>query len=205
MIRIGVTGGMGAGKTCFCKRLEAAGLPVFYADDEAKKLLIESEEVQAAIRKLLGDEVYNEDGSLNAKMVSDMIFANPRLRTSMNNIVHPAVARRFLKWSDEQDRDDNPATFIETAILYECNFDRYVNKVIVVTAPPRVRIERAMKRDGVDEEAIRRRIKTQWTDKRKTELADYVINNGPQDDLNRQVFALLKKIYDPNSDIYSGS
>lgn len=195
MLKIGVTGGIGSGKSYFCKKMEAAGIPVFYADKESKIIVNNDETVKAAIKELFGPDAYEPDGTLDSKLVAEKIFGNTKLRNALNAIVHPAVKRRFEEWLLKQNIA-TPAIIIEAAILFESEFNELVDKVVVVTAPPKTRTERVMSRDSCDEECVKRRMKAQWPEKRKVELADYVINNGPQDDLNQQIFQLLKNIFD---------
>lgn len=196
MITIGITGGIGSGKSYFCKRLEAAGIPVFYADAESKKLVSSNEDVRNAIVALLGNEAYKNDGSLDRKFVADKIFSNTKLRNSLNGIIHPAVHEQFKKWTEKLDvSGEYPVAAMEAAILYESEFDKFVDKVVVITAPSKIRTERVMERDHCEEEDVKRRMKAQWPEKRKVELADFVINNSPADDLNQQLFELLKKLY----------
>ncbi len=196
MLIIGITGGIGSGKSYFCKRLEAAGTPVYYADEESKKIVVSDEKVKTAIIDLLGEEAYLKDNSLNRKYIADQIFANTKLRNSLNAIIHPAVFEHFKQWCDKLDASgEYPVVAVEAAILYESELNKLVDKVVVVTAPPKLRTERIIERDNCDEDEVKRRMKAQWSEKKKVELADFVINNGSQDDMNQQLFELLKKLY----------
>lgn len=201
MLTIGITGGIGCGKSFFCKRLEAAGIPIFYADIESKQLVTGDNEVKSSIIELLGEEAYQKDGSLNKKFIADSIFSNTKIRNSLNSIIHPAVRNKFEQWvSQLETAGETPVAAMEAAILYESEFDKIVDKVVVITAPSKLRAERVIRRDNCDEEEVKRRMKAQWPEKRKVELADFVINNGLNDDINQQIFELLKKLYAIESD-----
>lgn len=197
---IGVTGGIGSGKTYICNLLEIASLPVFYSDDEAKRLMDYDFSVKKAITELLGDEAYVEVAytndnlpveKLDRKFVAKKIFSDPELRDKLNAIVHPAVLEEFNKWIEKQDSN---VTVIESALLFECGLDKYVDKVVVVAAPMDVRIERLKKRDNMSDEEIQKRMASQSDDSSKLRRADVIIKNSPSDDVNRQIFEFLKSI-----------
>lgn len=197
---IGVTGGIGSGKTYICKLLEIASLPVFYSDTEAKRIMDEDFSVKTAITELLGEEAYTvvaytEDSvpveKLDRKFVARKIFSDPDLRAKMNAIVHPAVFKAFKVWQETQESN---VTVIESAILFECGLDKYVDKTIVVAAPVNVRIKRLKERDNMSDEEIEKRMASQSDESSKLRRADIIIKNGQDDDVNRQIFALLKSI-----------
>ena len=197
---IGVTGGIGSGKTYICKLLEIAAIPVFYSDVEAKRLMNSDFNVKTSITELLGDEAYvevayTEDSvpveELDRKFVSQKIFSDPELREKLNSIVHPAVFEAFKEW---RERQKSNVTVIESAILFECGLDKYVDKTLVVSAPLETRIERLKKRDNMSDEEIHKRMASQSDDSSKLRRADIIIKNGPKDDVNSQIFNLLKSI-----------
>lgn len=197
---IGVTGGIGSGKTYVCNLLEIAGIPVFNSDMEAKRLMNNDFKVKTAITELLGDEAYvevayTEDSvpveKLDRRYVAQKIFSDPELREKLNAIVHPAVFEAFKEWREKQDSN---VTVIESAILFECRLDKYVDKTLVVAAPLETRIERLKKRDNMSDEEIHKRMASQSDDSSKLRRADIIIKNGPKDDVNRQIFDLLKSI-----------
>ena len=197
---IGVTGGIGSGKTYFCKLLEMASLPVFYSDTEAKRIMDEDFSVKTAITELLGEEAYpvvayTADSvpveKLDRKYVAKKIFSDPDMREKINAIVHPAVFKAFKVWQEKQESN---VTVIESAILFECGLDKYVDKTIVVAAHLDLRIKRLKERDNMSDEEINRRMASQADESSKLRRADVIIKNGPDDDVNRQIFTLLKSI-----------
>ncbi|MBR4483323.1 MAG: dephospho-CoA kinase [Paludibacteraceae bacterium] len=197
---IGVTGGIGSGKTYFCKLLEMASLPVFYSDTEAKRIMDEDFSVKTAITELLGEEAYTVVAytadsvpveKLDRKYVAKKIFSDPDMREKINAIVHPAVFKAFNVWQEKQESN---VTVIESAILFECGLDKYVDKTIVVAAPLDLRIKRLKERDNMSDEEIKRRMASQADESSKLRRADVIIKNGPDDDVNRQIFTLLKSI-----------
>ncbi|MBP5319126.1 MAG: dephospho-CoA kinase [Paludibacteraceae bacterium] len=192
MQKLGITGGIGSGKSYFCRLLEIAGIPSFNADMENKRLLETDTALREELIQLFGEDCYTENG-FNRVWVAKRIFADGRLRESMNSICHPRVARRFEQWC--QEHRDEPFVLLESAILFESGFDRFMDKIILVTAPETERIERTMKRDNCDEQSVRARINAQLSDEEKVRRADYVLYNGPEDDPNRQVFELLAKLH----------
>ncbi|MCQ2350370.1 MAG: dephospho-CoA kinase [Paludibacteraceae bacterium] len=201
---IGVTGGIGSGKTYICHLLEIASIPVFYSDTEASRIIDTDPDVKKAIIELFGENAYigvqsmdekgkvkQETDTLDRKLVADKVFSNPALREKMNAIVHPAVIKAFEEWKQRQ---DSKTVIIESAILFESGYNKFVDKVLVVTAPTDVRIERVMKRDGLTKEQVKKRIESQMKETDKQKSADYIIANGPHDDVNRQIFSFLDSI-----------
>jgi dephospho-CoA kinase len=194
MIKVGITGGIGSGKTYICKLLELMNFSVFYSDAEAKKIQNTNAYVRSKLTELYGEEAYTEDG-LNRKFIAEIIFNNPNAKKQLEDIIHPKVAEAFTTWCDEKAGTNEKIVFIESAILYESGFDKMVDKVIVVFADEEVRIERSMRRDGTDRAAIEERIKNQGSDKDKCKKADFVINNNPNDLINKQIIEIIKALY----------
>ncbi|NAS13391.1 dephospho-CoA kinase [Poritiphilus flavus] len=173
MMIIGLTGGIGSGKTTVSKIFRSLGVPVYDSDKEAKELMVASEEVVKAIKALFGSEAY-KGKKLNKNYIAERVFNDKELLGQLNAIVHPAVKKHFLSWAKKQ----NAAYVIqEAAILFENG--SYVNydKMILVTAPKKERIRRIMARDGSTEDQILARMKNQWSDRKKRGLADFVIEN----------------------------
>lgn len=170
MKRIGITGGIGAGKSAVSHWLRVNGLPVYDSDAEAKRLMNESADIRLALTERMGQDIYR-NGLLDSKRMAELIFADPHLRSFVNGVVHPAVISDFMGWSYSQGCD---VVFVESAILYDCNLKDIVDGVIFVDAPLETRIERAMKRDGAKREAIEQRVRSQRID---SSLADWIINN----------------------------
>lgn len=191
MIKVGITGGIGAGKSFVCKRFAAMGFPVFDCDKESKLLMNTHQVVRFRLTELLGQECYQND-TLNRAFVAEKIFNNPTLKQQVEAIVHPVVAEQFSQWASEQNA---PIVLVESAILYESGFDKQVDKVIVVDANTETRIERTMKRDACSKEQAEQRINAQMSNQEKIKKADYIIQNNPGSDINSQLFELMKKLY----------
>lgn len=194
MIKVGITGGIGSGKTYICNLLELMNFSVFYSDAEAKKIQDTDTDVRYKLTQLFGANTYTEDG-LNRKYLAEIIFTNPTAKKQLEEIIHPKVAEAFTRWCEEKNSTDEKIVFIESAILYESGFDKFVDKVVMVHADDQVRIERSIRRDGVDRKAIEERIKNQSSNKEKCKKADFVINNNPNDLVNKQIIEIIKKLY----------
>ncbi|WP_010522925.1 dephospho-CoA kinase [Aquimarina agarivorans] len=170
---VGLTGGIGSGKTYVAGLFEAMGVPIYIADTEAKKLMNSNSAVKKSIIDLFGVEAYQND-VLNKKFIADQVFENKLLLNDLNAIVHPAVAAHFQDWYNSQKFD---FVIKESAILFETEGYKKCDKTILVIAPENIRIKRVMKRDQISEAQVRARINNQWSDERKKKLADYVVNN----------------------------
>lgn len=194
MIKVGITGGIGSGKTYVCKLLELMNFSVFYSDAEAKKIQDKDQYVRGKLIEFFGKEAYTEDG-LNRKFIAGIIFNNPAAKKQLEEIIHPKVANAFNDWCDEKANTDERIVFIESAILYESGFDSLVDKVILVYADEETRIVRSMQRDGVSRETIEKRIKNQSSDKDKRLKADFIIHNNPDNLVNKQIIEIIKKLY----------
>ena len=194
MIKVGITGGIGSGKTYVCKLLELMNFSVFYSDAEAKKIQDTNAYVRSKLIELFGEQAFTENG-LNRKYIAEIIFGNPTAKKQLEEIIHPKVAEAFATWCEEKANKDERIVFIESAILYESGFDKIVDKVIMVYADEDVRIERSMQRDGADRTAIEERIKNQSSDNDKRLKADFVIHNNPNDYVNKQIIEIIKKLY----------
>ena len=187
MIKVGITGGIGSGKSVVAALLELSGIPVYIADTLSKLLTTTSPVIREKLMALFGEELYTADG-LDKKRLASHIFGNPKRLEQVNAIIHPEVNRHFLAWADKQDA---PACAIESAILFESGFNRIVDTTLMVYAPMEVRIARALERDAVPCEEIMRRIESQLPDEVKKEKSDYVIFNGGEQALLPQITAFL--------------
>ena len=188
VIKIGITGGIGSGKSVVSKLLRAMSIPVYLSDDEAKRLTATDETIRKELTALLGDELYQGD-VLNKSLLAGYLFASPENAARVNAIIHPVVKQDFRRWCKE-----NASSFIlamESAILIEAGFAPEVDAVVMVYAPKEVRIRRAMKRDGASRKQIEQRIKNQMDDEAKRAKADYTIINDDKTPLIPQVFRLL--------------
>ena len=170
---IGLTGGIGSGKTTVAKMFSQLGVPVYIADVEAKKLMNASKVIRRELIALLGEKAYSEKG-LNRAFVADKIFNDKQLLQAVNGIIHPRVAEHFKKWASKQ---NSSYVIKEAAILFENGAYRECDKVILVTAPKSMRIERLLARDKSTIAEIERRMDNQWSDEEKRKLADIIIDN----------------------------
>jgi dephospho-CoA kinase len=188
MIHIGLTGGIGSGKTTVAAMFEDLGVAVYNSDREAKRLMNEDPGIRSAIIALFGEQAY-ENSALNRKLLAEKAFKDKELLIKLNKIVHPAVRKDFKTWIEQQ---EGPYVIQEAAILFENGGYKEFDKMILVTAPKKVRIARIKKRDNITEKAILERMQHQWPVKKKKELAQYVIKNKKLEDTRNQV----RKIHD---------
>ncbi|MGB5378598.1 dephospho-CoA kinase [Muriicola sp.] len=187
---IGLTGGMGSGKTTVAKMFQDLKVPVYNSDTEAKRLMNEDAGLRLAIIKLFGDQAY-KDNTLNRSFLAGKAFTDKALLFKLNNIVHPAVRKDFKSWAKRQ---QYPYVIQEAAILFENEGYKGFDQMILITAPKKIRIGRIRKRDGLTEKAILERMQHQWPEKKKKELAHYVINNKNLEDTRRQVLKIHNEI-----------
>ena len=189
---IGLTGGIGSGKSKIAEYLMSKGIPVYIADLEAKKIM-ESEEVIREVRTQFGDDVIFEH-KIDRRKLAAIVFNEPEKLTSLNNIVHPAVRQHFKAWIEQNKQ--HQLLVKEAAILFETGADADCDAVITVTAPLELRIDRVMQRDSVTYEEVLKRIDTQWSDEKKIQRSDFVITNIEFGDTKRQIDEILKKLQD---------
>ncbi len=194
MRKVGITGGIGSGKTTVCKIFETLGIPIYYADDRAKWLMVNSPALQTGIINLFGKESYDEEGQLNRAYIGGIAFKHPKKLQKLNALVHPAVFVDGENWQQEQLALQFPYTLKEAALLYESGSHKFLDKMIVVTAPEELRIERVMKRDGLDKEAVQDRIARQMPEAEKVAQADYIITNDGQQLLIPQVLEIHQQL-----------
>jgi dephospho-CoA kinase len=191
-LRIGITGNIGSGKTTVCQIFATLGIPIYYADPAARRLMETDRTLIRAITQLLGPRAYNPDGSLDRAYVARQIFGNERLLQNLNRLVHPAVGQDGLRWHRAQ--SGVPYTLYEAALIYESGGDRAMDAVIVVSAPEAIRLRRVMERDGVSEADVRARMARQWPEARKVARADFVIDNDGDHALIPQVLAIHRAL-----------
>lgn len=194
MLKIGITGGIGTGKTTACKLFEKYGIPVYYADDRAKWLMNHKAPVRAALIETFGTAVFDKDNQLNRAYLSDIIFHDHSKLEAINKIVHPAVHLDGKEWQEKQLAKKVPYTMKEAALLFESGSYQLLDKIIVVTAPEELRIARVMKRDNVDRAAVLARIQKQMPQSEKEAKADFILTNISLEELEKQVLQLHKKI-----------
>lgn len=191
MIKLGITGGIGSGKSVLSRILRALGYPVYIADDRAKVLMVTDVKIIEPLKELLGQEAYL-DGALNKQLIAAYLFDNPENTTRINQIVHPRVWADFLDWCELNGEAE--ILGFESAILFEANFLDAVDYSVLVYAPEDMRIKRAVARDKSTHELIRKRISAQASDEWKMEQADYIIRNDHQEPLLPQVLQLVNDV-----------
>ncbi|WP_315057103.1 dephospho-CoA kinase [Chryseobacterium indoltheticum] len=181
---IGLTGGIGSGKTTVAKFIEDCGFPVYYSDDRAKDIVNDNEDLKIRIKELLGSDSYDENGLYNRKFVAEQVFNNKDLLQSLNEIIHPAVRLDFEDWVKKQTKY---LIFKETALLFELQLNKQCYRSILVTAEDNIRIKRVMDRDGKTYREVQSVMEKQMPEKEKIKLADCIIyNNTNLDDLKDQ-------------------
>ena len=186
ILKVGITGGIGSGKSSIAKVFEVLGIPVYYADDAAKKLMNEDAALKEKLIAIFGKEIY-QDGILNRSHLSGLVFNNPDKLAQLNSIVHPATIADAESWMQQQ---HSPYAIKEAAILFESGANKYVDKVIGVYAPIQLRISRVMQRDNSTEEAVTARMNKQMEEEKKMKLCDYVIANDEQELVIPQVLKI---------------
>jgi len=194
---LGVTGGIGSGKTTVCRFLEAEGTKVFYADIEAKRLMRENADARAAIESAFGPQSYTDDGSLNRAYLAEQVFGDPAKLERLNAIVHPLVFEAFEIAKKRATEGDIPLLVHEAALLFEAGGDAHVDATAVVDAPEADRVARVVERDDVTPEHVRARMAHQLPPEELRQRADYVIDNdGSLDDLRTASIALYRAVVD---------
>ena len=186
--KIGITGNIGSGKSLVCKIFEHLGINTFLSDEETKKLYL-LPEIKKQILNYFNDEVYFNDGTLNKKLLSYHLFKNPKALQFIESVLYPQLNKTFDRWCEKQNSD---YVLFESAILFEKKFDSQFDKIIFVSAPEDVRLQRAMLRDKCDEENVRSRMRLQWSEETKIEKSDFIIYN----DGNEMLIPQILKIHD---------
>ena len=194
MLKIGLTGGIGSGKSTVARIFETLGIPVYYADDRAKQILADDPEVIRRVTELLGPEAYGPDGSPDRSFIAAQVFADTEKLRALEQIIHPATFADAARWQDEQANKGFPYTVKEAALLYESGSYRSLDRIIVVTAPEPVRIARVVLRDGSTEEQVRARMDKQLPEEEKAGRADFLIVNDGQHALIPQVVQLHRRL-----------
>jgi dephospho-CoA kinase len=187
---LGLTGGIGTGKSIVAKIFENLGCVVFNSDDVAKQFYLD-EAIKTKVQELLGEASYLTDNTIDRKYISAMIFSNNDLREALNKIIHPAVSEKYKEFIDKH---KNKTIVKETALLFEANLNKQVDKVILVTCDEELRIKRVMKRDGLSYLEVQKKMKAQMPEQEKEKRADFIIHNNDEEFLITQVLAILKRI-----------
>ncbi len=194
MLKVGITGGIGSGKTTVCKVFETLGIPVYYADDRAKALMVEHPDIINAIKKNFGQAAYFENGELNRNYLSKIVFNNKNKLETLNSIVHPVVYMDGEEWHQKQ--ANVPYTIKEAALHFESGGYRLMDKMITVFAPRELRLARVTKRDNVSPEMVEARMDKQMPENEKIEKADFVIYNDGQKMLIPQIHKIHQELID---------
>ncbi len=193
--RIGLTGGIGAGKSTVAKIFEVLDIPVYYADPAARRLMEEDPALASRIKSLLGREAYRQDGSLDRAWVASQVFSDMILLNRLNGIVHPVVGKDSEQWHQGQSKV--PYTLKEAALVFESGDFLHLDAVICVEAPEEVRIARVMQRDEVTREQVLARMDHQWPESRRQMMADYHITNDGLAPLIPQIRQIHHKLSRP--------
>lgn len=189
MLKIGITGGIGSGKTTVCKVFETLGVPVFYADTIAKQIMVTDPILITGVKAAFGSESYFDDGKLNNKYIANIVFNDEAELTKLNALVHPAVFRAFAGWVAQLPAH-TPYALKEAALLFESESYKMCDKSILVTSPHTLKITRVTQRDNVSEEQVLARMGKQFTDEQKMKMADYFIENNESQSVILQVLHL---------------
>jgi dephospho-CoA kinase len=190
MLNVGLSGGIGSGKTTVSKVFQTLGISVFYADDTVKDLYNTDGCLREAMINLFGPTIY-EQGQLQTKVLVGFIFNDHQLLKQVNDLTHPLVLTAFNKWVETQAA---PYVLLEAAILFECGMSGAMDINISISAPENIRIARVMQRNGSTEEQIRQRMSQQCSDEQRNARADYVIINDNREALLPQITAIHEKI-----------
>lgn len=194
MLKIGITGGIGTGKTTVCRMFEQLGVPVYYADDRARWIVNNDPEVITKLKELFGEDIYTTEKLLDRPKIGTIVFQNKEKLEALNAIVHPAVFRDGSKWQAEMQAAGHTYTLKEAALLFETGSNKLLDKIIVVVAPEPLRIARVMKRDNLTEEEVRARLHNQMPQEEKEAMADFLIQNIELAELEAQVKTLHQKL-----------
>jgi dephospho-CoA kinase len=188
IMKLGVTGGIGSGKTSVCKVFSVLGIPVFFADPEANLVMNSDENIIRELNKLAGNDLYSE-GSLNRKKLAALIFKDQDLLKKVNSLVHPVVFDNFKQWTEIQ---DTPYVIMEAAILFESGASKLVDRIATVIAPVEERISRVTQRNTLSREQVMERINNQIKDSERIKRSDYIINNSE----NEMIIPVILKIHE---------
>jgi len=189
MIKVGITGGIGSGKSTVCRVFETFGIPVFYADAVAKSIMVTDHILITGLKETFGQESYDDSGKLNNKHIAAIVFNDKDQLVRLNALVHPAVFRAFDVWI-ETIPPNTPYILKEAALLFESGSYKLCDKSVLVTAPASVKIKRVMDRDGVSAGQVEARMDKQMSDDEKSKMADFLIRNDGSQSVIHQVLEL---------------
>jgi dephospho-CoA kinase len=190
-LTIGITGGIGSGKSTVCQIFKILGIPVFEADVVAKTLINSNIEIKNGLVALFGKEIYGSDNRINRKMLANLIFNDDKLLEQVNRLVHPVVRNEFINWMKTQDSE---YIIHEAAILFESGFYKIMDYTILVSAPEEMRIDRVTKRENLTPEMVRDRMAKQWPDEEKRKLANLELVNDNKKLIIPQILEIDKNL-----------
>ena len=190
MIRLGLTGGIGTGKSMVADIFSHLDIPIFYGDQEAKKAYADPE-ILLKVKQVFGNTVFDND-KVNYRKLAAVVFPHPEMLEKLNSIIHPFLISRFERWSGQQHHA--PYIIMEAAILFEASLQQFFDATVAVSAPRELCIERVMNRDGLQRDEVIRRMDNQWPDAQKTALANYVVINDGEHLLIPQVLAIHQSV-----------
>lgn len=183
-LKVGITGGIGSGKSYVAKMFQKLGVPYYDADTEAKKLMVDHPEIRKGLIESFGNEVYGPDGELNRSYLGKLVFEDKKKLEKLNSIVHPLVIKHAEDWADRQTA---PYSLKEAALLFESDSYKKLDYVILVVAPQELKIRRVEARDGITQKEVLDRMDKQMSDREKEKLADFIIVNDEKEPLEEQV------------------
>jgi dephospho-CoA kinase len=195
MIRIGVTGGIGSGKSLVCDIFRKLGVPVYNADERARWLMNEASEIKKILVARFGPSIYKND-QLDRRVLAEMIFNDKKAIEFVNGIVHPAVGHDFEVWCSRY--HSSPLVAEEAALLFESGSYKKLDKLVTVFAPEEIRIKRVMKRDHTTFDHVKSRMNNQWSDEEKIKLSDFIIYNDEKSSVLEQVLNLYQQLINDN-------
>lgn len=191
MLKVGLTGNIGSGKTWVCQVFEALNVPVFYADLEARKIL-NSKQVISEIKEIFGADMLISDSEIDRKKLAAVVFQNKKELEKLNQLIHPKLRVHFSEWAENH--KEYPYVLLEAAILFENGFNKYLDLSITVSAPLEIRLQRVMLRDGSTKEEVLARMDNQWNEKRKIAASNFVIINDGQQMILSQVLKIHQQL-----------
>jgi len=195
MLKVGLTGGIGSGKSTVAAIFETLGIPVYYADKEAKRLMNEDQGLIQSVKNLLGEESYI-NGILNREYIASVVFNEPKKLEQLNQLIHPLTITDSQNWLLQQ---STPYAIKEAALIFESNSESHLDVIIGVTSPESLRIKRVMERDGIDETAVRQRMSRQMSEAEKIKRCDFVINNNESELITPQVIRIHEALINMSS------